>query len=247
MEWKPGIYTYLQNGELRIDNRESHEGNVSFPLEHYHGITIGFDLTLAGTALQKVFPDFPVKLEDIQEKYICGNKPYVLKGDPGIEHILSGLYQVPAKMKKEYYQLKALELLLYLDALSLSVSFEERPYYYRSQVEKIKAVHDLIANEMDTHYTIETLANMFSISSTSLKKGFRDIYDDSLYAYLRRIRMNRAIKMLKTDPDKSIGEIAAIVGYENQGKFSAAFKKMMGITPLEYRKTASLDFCLSRR
>ena len=237
MEWKPGIYTYLQEKELRIDNRESHNGHVLFPLEHYQGITIGFDMNVAERALQAVFPGFSVKLDDIQQKFVNGNKPYVLKEDTGIEHIFSELYHLPDKVRKEYIQLKVLELLLYLDALTISDSLEDRPYFYRSQVEKIKAVHDFIANEIGKHYTTETLAEMFSISPTALKKGFKEIYNDSLYAYLRRIRLNTAIKLLKTEPEKSIGEIASIVGYDNQGKFSAAFKSMMGVTPLEYRKS----------
>lgn len=35
---------------------------------------------------------------------------------------------------KEYYVIKVLELLLYLDALSISDSVEERPYFYKSQI-----------------------------------------------------------------------------------------------------------------
>ena len=63
---------------------------------------------------------------------------------------------------KEYYVIKVLELLLYLDALSISDSVEERPYFYKSQIEKIKAARDLITEDLRRHYTTEKLAKRVS-------------------------------------------------------------------------------------
>lgn len=34
---------------------------------------------------------------------------------------------------------------------------------------------------------------------------------------------------------RSVGEIAAACGYENQGKFGEVFRRETGMTPLEYR------------
>ena len=47
--------------------------------------------------------------------------------------------------------------------------------------------------------------------------------------------MMSAAKILK-DTNKNILEIAGDYGYENGSKFSAAFKKVMGVSPSEYRK-----------
>ena len=41
----------------------------------------------------------------------------------------SELYNVPVKIKKDYFKIKVLELLLYLDALELSGHTEERPLF----------------------------------------------------------------------------------------------------------------------
>ena len=234
-EVKPGVFSFMQEHEMRIDNRKNHSGSVFFPLKHYHGITIGFDLSVTTEEIQKVFPGFSVDLRDIQAKFVTGDCPFVLKNEPGVEHIFSELYQVPRNMKSDYYKLKALELLLYLDALQVLNAKEERPYFYKGQVEKIKAVQELITSDLKRHYTTEELSKRFSVSPTALKNVFKEIYGDSLYSYLRRIRMNAAASMLIQAPEKSIGEIANEVGYENQGKFSTAFKNVIGQTPLEYR------------
>lgn len=88
---------------------------------------------------------------------------------------------------------------------------------------------------MDTHITINSLALHFNTSSSTLKKTFRDAYGDSIFFCIRRQKMMSAAKILK-DTNKTILEIAGDYGYENGSKFSAAFKKVMGVSPSEYRK-----------
>ena len=43
-----------------------------------------------------------------------------------------------------------------------------------------------------------------------------------------------------TDTSRPIAEIAEQVGYSNQGKFAAVFKKQFGMSPLEYRRAQKL-------
>ena len=229
-------YSYLQEHELRVDNRRFHSGRVSFPLCHYHGISLGFDLEIAVPELQKIFGGFSVDLYELRKKYCDAKKPYVIHNEPGIEHIFSELYFVPGQIKSDYYKVKALELLLYLDALQISDSKEERPYFYKGQVEKIKAIHDLITGELQSHYTLDELASRFEVSLTGMKNCFKEVYGDSMYSYLRRYRMNTAATMLRQNPKTGITEIAGAVGYESPSKFTAAFRQVMGQTPMEYRK-----------
>ena len=47
--------------------------------------------------------------------------------------------------------------------------------------------------------------------------------------------MNLAANMLLQDKAKEIQEIASCLGYENPGKFSSAFRSVMGMSPAEYR------------
>ena len=143
-------YSYLQEHEMRVDDRRSHSGRFCFPLCHYHGMTLGFDLDIAVPALKDFFGGFSVDLYELQKKYCNDKKPFVIHNEPGIEHIFSELYFVPQQIKGDYYKVKALELLLYLDALQFSDSKEDRPYFYKGQVEKIKAIHDLITDHLIT-------------------------------------------------------------------------------------------------
>ena len=79
------------------------------------------------------------------------------------------------RIKLPYFRIKVLELLLYLNALELGRE-TEKPYFYKSQVEKVKAAHRLLTEDLERHYTIAELSERFSIPATALKECFKSIY-----------------------------------------------------------------------
>ena len=231
-----GTYSYLSSGDMRVDSRIHHNGKVFFPQKHYHGVTIGFDLDVAEKELKEQIKDFPVSLKDILGKYCTDDIPYVITGAPEIEHIFSEIYSVPSGIRTEYYRIKILELLLFLDALTLADHKEERPYFYKGQVEKIKSIHKLMTDDLTRNYTIEELSKRFEIAPTMLKTVFKNIYGSPIFTYMKNYRMNVAAGLLKNGKDLKVADIAGLVGYDSPSKFASAFKKEMGRTPLEYRK-----------
>lgn len=52
---------------------------------------------------------------------------------------------------------------------------------------------------------------------------------------MKKYRMEYAAVLLQ-QTTSSVADIAVKVGYENQSKFAAAFKEIMGISPMQYRK-----------
>jgi AraC-like DNA-binding protein len=227
---------YLSSGELRIDNGRHNSGISNFPLKHYYGLTIAFDLDKAQNALAGFISDFNVRLSDISEKYCCYKEPYVLSASPEIAHIFSELYNVPSKIRHDYYRIKILELLLFLDALEIDKYKTDKPYFYKGQVEKIHAIHSLMTSDLTKTYTIDELAHKFDIAPTALKQCFGSVYGSPVFTYMKNYRLDRAAYLLKNEPSMKVADIAAAVGYETAGKFSAAFRKKTGRTPLDYRK-----------
>lgn len=224
----------FEAGDLVVDNRRNHSGNINYPSKHFHGISIGFYLPVAEEQLKKELKDFSVSLKDLQQKF-KEHSPYVIKARDEIEHIFSELYRVPAKIKKDYFRIKLFELLLYLDALEFDKQKEEKPYFYKSQVEKVKAIQKLITDDLTVHYTIQELAEQFDISQTALKNCFKGVFGSPINSYMQNYRMNVATTQLLQEKSKSVADIAFDVGYESPSKFTATFKKIMGITPLDYR------------
>lgn len=232
-----GAYTYLEAGDLKIDNRKHHDTHFEFPLCHYHGITVTLYMEQAVKTLASELSGFSIDLYALQRKYLLEKDLYMIRGQGAIEHIFSELYTVPDRIRRSYFKLKVLELLLFLDALELPADQEERPYFYRSQVEKIKAIQAYMTADVQRHYTLEELSARFDIPLTSMKACFKGVYGTSVFAYMRAYRMNRAAVLLRTSRQDSVAEIAGHVGYDSPSKFAVAFKEVMGKSPLEYRKS----------
>lgn len=56
---------------------------------------------------------------------------------------------------------------------------------------------------------------------------------------MRESRLTRAAELLQTTK-APVSAIAEAVGYLNQSKFAAVFKRRYGVTPLEFRRLAHL-------
>ena len=226
---------YIEAGDMRVDRRVHHTGDVDFPLSHYHGITIGFFMEQAEKAIYEAMPTISVDIAFLAQKFCSGDRLYILRQNSAIEHIFSELYHVPSKIRMDYFKIKVMELLVFLGALELADYRDERPYFYSSQIEKIKSVHQLLTEELSLNYTTEELAKRFDISVGALKTGFKGVYGSPIYTYIRTYKMNIAASMLVTDRKKKIIAVAASVGYDNPSKFAAAFKELFGMSPAEYR------------
>lgn len=191
-EVSENAYTYIEKGDLKVDIRVKHSGIVQFPQQHYHGITIAFIMEEAINSLEDEIKNFPVDLHEIQRKYCDNNHPFVIPGEKCIEHIFSELYTVPDKIRIPYFKVKIMELLLYLDALELADNKKDRPYFYKTHVEKVKAIHNFMIENLDKHFTLQELSEKYDISLTTMKKCFKSVYGDSVYSYMRNHRISYA-------------------------------------------------------
>lgn len=228
-------FSYVEAGDLKLDRRLKHTGLFEMPLSHYHGATVAFDMDIASQNLSLYVKDFPVDLWALQKKFCNDSYPMVIHENPSALHIFSELYAVPEKIKRPYFKIKILELLLYLEALELPNKPCEKPYFYKTQVEKTKAIGEFITKHMDETFTQEALSEKFGLPLTTMKQCFKSVFGATIGNYLMEYRMNQAAVMLKTKHNMSVAEIAGCVGYDSPSKFAMAFRKLMGMSPIEYR------------
>lgn len=107
---------------------------------------------------------------------------------------------------------------------------------YDSQVQIIDEVHKYLTEDLSRRPTIEELALSFHINQTTLKSTFKRVFGKPIATYMKEYRIRRAAELIEKS-DRSISEISAAVGYENQSKFTQAFKDVFGILPKDYRKS----------
>ena len=82
--------------------------------------------------------------------------------------------------------------------------------------------------------TCESVAKQFFMSKAKLNRNFREYTTVSFHQFLSELRINKSQFMLKQG--YSINEIAASVGFDNVSYFCQFFKKIKGVTPLQYAK-----------
>ena len=226
---------YLAAGDFAVSAGTRKKSFSSFPLRHYHGITILLDLDAIAPESRQLMEWFGIDLGAVQQ-YICtANRCCILRGNPAIEHIFSELYAAHEPREPGYLRLKTLELLLFLSHLDAHAEVQQTEYFNQHQVECAKQVAERMTVDLTQRHTIEQLAAEAGLSPTALKTCFKGVYGSSIYAYLRQYRLQTAQKLL-TETDASVAEIARRVGYENPNKFSSAFRDAFGQTPTECRK-----------
>ncbi len=97
-----------------------------------------------------------------------------------------------------------------------------------------KAVEYLDAH-FDQSLTLDLLAGRAKLSVSRLAHRFKEETGATLIEYLTWVRIGHAQRLL-AETDKSCQKIADEVGYNNQSYFSRAFRRVVGITPRQFRR-----------
>lgn len=96
---------------------------------------------------------------------------------------------------------------------------------------------DLIYQLMDKRcLDVNSLAEKLCMSPRQLYRKLVAITGDSPATYMLRVKMQRARHLLETKPGLTIEEIAERCGFDHAPNFYSAFKKLYGITPMDYRR-----------
>lgn len=94
----------------------------------------------------------------------------------------------------------------------------------------LQAVHA----DVNGSWTVETLAAAAGMSRSAFAVRFKELLGQTPLDYVTEWRMQKAVLLLKEE-DKKLVEVAQSVGYESDAAFSKAFKRVVGVTPGEYR------------
>tara|TARA_B100001939_G_C16895473_1_gene597392 strand:+ start:314 stop:1195 length:882 start_codon:yes stop_codon:yes gene_type:complete len=174
--------------------------------------------------------------ENSSKKYY-DNLPFT----SSIAVVLSQILQarVHDSMKSLYFKGKIYELLsLYFNKNDDS-PIEQCPFLIDEQnVQKIRNAKDIILDRMIDPPSLDALALEIGLPLKKLKQGFKQVYGDTVFAYLLEHKMQEARRML--DSQKyNVNEVGLKLGYSTSSHFIAAFKKKYGTTPKKYLGSVS--------
>lgn len=94
--------------------------------------------------------------------------------------------------------------------------------------------------------SVGDLAREAALSERTLRRRFIAELHLTPEQYIQRARLLRAAQVLLSEPRTPVTEIAERVGYTNQSAFSAAFRKVLGVSPGAARKAGSVGGPMAR-
>ncbi|WP_338555441.1 response regulator [Paenibacillus sp. KS-LC4] len=147
----------------------------------------------------------------IPETGIRGYTPYELLFQ---EERLNGLHEL---------------VLHYLQqCLAHNQSTDNRNQSYAEQASEI------IMNHYAEELSLQSVASQINVNPSYLSRIFKQETGSNFVSFLTRVRMDRALYFLR-GKNMKVYEVAGLVGYPNTAYFSKLFKKVIGVTPEEYR------------
>ena len=241
-----GRYVYVDNNALCIEDNEP-QYNFYYPLGFYRGIQIFLHKESFTKQTLDAFQLFGVHLLKITEKYSNSKQTFIQIASECFAQksaeIMSVWENEALSLEQKLVQIRLLLCQLFYYLTYDEATDKSKPYnastLSHSQYLIALDCEQQITHDLSKKLTIEAMAAGYKISPSSLKKFFIGVYGCNISEYTQTMRMKKAQSLLETS-ELSIMQIASSVGYENQSKFSAVFKKHTGYAPLEYKRIYNL-------
>ena len=103
-----------------------------------------------------------------------------------------------------------------------------------SQYKKVCLGRDYLTKNYAGCFDLSEVANYSCMSKYHFCRIFSEVFGESPYQYISKIRVDHAKRLLITSK-LSINDICESVGYTSVGSFSLLFRKKTGMSPTQYR------------
>lgn len=243
---KDGRYVYVDQNAICIEDHEP-QYNFHYPLGFYNGIQIFIDKDIIKKQRLETFELFGIQPQKIVNTYSDTNQTFIHNASEAFAAQSAALVAIwendNFSYDKKLEQIRFVLCQLFFYLINEEAADNSKPYQasFLTQSQYMIAIdcEQKITKDLSQKLTIETMAATYKISPSSLKKFFTGVYGCSISEYTQTMRMKKAKELFETT-DYSVMQVAALVGYENQSKFSAVFKKHTRYAPLEYKRIYTL-------
>ncbi len=103
---------------------------------------------------------------------------------------------------------------------------------------RLRAVVEYIEEHLDASPTLAQIAAVARLSPYHFARQFKTATGLPPHQYVLARRVERAKQLLQPDGDLSLAEIAARAGFSDQSQFCHHFKRVVGVTPRQFRAPA---------
>lgn len=106
----------------------------------------------------------------------------------------------------------------------------------REDVERIDRVYRYVMENYQRNLALEEVASIANLSQTSFCRYFKIMAKKTFHDFLTEVRISHAKRMLIEDMEATTEAVCFECGFNNRSNFFGHFKKITGLTPVEYRR-----------
>ncbi len=100
--------------------------------------------------------------------------------------------------------------------------------------EIVREAQQIIEQNFQDKMTVDELASVLSLSRRSLERRFKKATSNTIVEYIQRVKIEAAKNSLETTR-KNVNEVMYDVGYSDDKSFRNVFRRITGLSPIEYR------------
>ncbi|MEK3748601.1 response regulator [Paenibacillus sp. FSL E2-8871] len=115
---------------------------------------------------------------------------------------------------------------------AINLLYQVKSNIYRKEVLRIT---EILQENVENKITLDRLAQEVNMNVNYLCRVFKQDTGRSIVQYMNELKINKAIELLKL-PDTRIKEVASQVGIDDPFYFNRVFKKVVGLSPSDFRK-----------
>jgi AraC family transcriptional regulator len=105
---------------------------------------------------------------------------------------------------------------------------------------RLRAVVEYVEDHLGAVLTLDQMAAAAHLSPYHFARQFKSATGLPPHRYVIARRVERAQRLLRQDRDLSLAEVAARAGFSDQSQFSQHFKRTVGVTPRQFRRSAGI-------
>jgi transcriptional regulator GlxA family with amidase domain len=109
--------------------------------------------------------------------------------------------------------------------------------------EPIKKAQEFIERNFEDKISVDQLASLLALGRRNMERRFKKATSNTVAEYIQRVKIEAAKKNLETGR-KNINEVMYEVGYSDTKAFRTIFKKITGLSPIEYKNKYNKELAL---
>jgi len=193
---------------------------------------------LAADAFKKMFPEVNL----IADKVITDEKGLYSSGG-AYSYLNLILYLIEKYTNRDMAILSAKVFAIEMERESQSpfMIFQGQKEH---EDESIKKAQEFIETNFQEKITVDQLASMLAVGRRNLERRFKKATDNTVVEYIQRVKIEAAKKGFETSR-KNINEVMYEVGYSDVKAFRTVFKKITGLSPVDYKNKYNKEMAIS--